>query len=282
MIFLRLAGGLGNQLFQLAASTLVAMRSGQKVSVIKSSLQNYNAPRKPESLDLLSCHYLKPVQNGWPVVIAGALANKARLGRWLPLLSLNDRNFCSYSLKKIRSPMFMDGYFQQGWEASDFFSIIPHLLVRKVDSAIERASDAGEVLIHVRGGDFLSLSKFSVVDSEYYSVAVGQASAQGWRKYAILSDDSSYAEQIMLRLQKHHPDLNFRALNTGSSLHDFDVLRAASARIIGNSTFAWWAAAVASQHIPTWSPGRFILDQERSFLLPCELVLQRCSYDLCF
>jgi len=54
MIIVRLAGGLGNQLFQVMAAMLLSQRTGQKVKLLTAGLSSYAKVQAPAVLSVVS------------------------------------------------------------------------------------------------------------------------------------------------------------------------------------------------------------------------------------
>lgn len=275
MIVLRLAGGLGNQLFQVMAGVLVARRRARKVLVLTDALSSYSAARRPEVLRLIRADAVVTAADVQAPAAVHWLSVRARAGRWLAGSSLNDSNFpralglsswaCGWH--------FLDGYFQRGWT---------QMLLDEALSAAQldptAMADPGnppcDCVVHIRGGDFLRLPSHAIVDVDYYSRCLDQAKAAGCRSFGIVTDDRPYAEQVLQILASRHRDLSLFLLpDHGAVLSDFGTLRAAPARIIGNSTFAWWASACDVQRAPTWSPDRFVRESLRDFVLPYERIV---------
>jgi hypothetical protein len=271
MIYVRLAGGLGNQLFQLAAASLLSQSKGVPVTPLLEGLSLYEEPRAPDSIELL-----KP--SGWLRSPASQVpaywkwfALKARSGRWLPSIGVSDRNFWQSFVAGGGTSRILDGYFQYGWTAETFHRATEHMLVRSISTAAAARIDSDEVVVHIRGGDFLRLPLFQVVDVDFYVRAARQAMELGLNRFAIMSDDLSYANDVCEEIREHLPSADIRLIPRGANaLEDFDTLRAATARIIGNSTFAWWAVAFGDLQTPTWSPIMFTRDSLRDFFLPNE------------
>jgi hypothetical protein len=149
---------------------------------------------------------------------------------------------------------------------------------RPITSAAATRIADDEVVVHIRGGDFLRLAEFQVVDADFYVRAARQAMERGFSHFAILSDDSTYAMSICNVMRKHLPIANIRLIPRGANaLEDFDTLRAAAARIIGNSTFSWWATVFGASPSPTWTPRRLTIYKQRTFFLHNEIPLDEHS-----
>ncbi|KQY82820.1 hypothetical protein ASD35_24980 [Pelomonas sp. Root1444] len=168
-------------------------------------------------------------------------------------------------------PFFADGYFQHGWTQETFARAISAMQVRPIAARAAERLLVGEIAVHIRGGDFLELPRFQVVNAPFYVDAVRQSMARGFTRFAVITDDATYAAKVCNAVQGQCPGATFRMLERGANaLEDFDTLRSAPGRIIGNSTFAWWAAAFGDPAAPTWSPPMFTTDAPRDFFLPNE------------
>lgn len=272
MIYLRLSGGLGNQLYQLAATCLLSVRLKKQVIPHVGGLQKYKVSRNPDSLNLLAQNQFFHFDDQEQLSIARWFSVSARAGKLLPLFGVNDKNFWRMlNRKNLSTPLFMDGYFQHGWTQNTFAEALRAMPTNPIAASAAARIDDREVLVHIRGGDFLLLPKYQVVDVNFYVQTARAAMAQGRNCFAVMSDDLIYAHTLCGKIREALPEASFRMIPPGASaLDDFDTLRAASARIIGNSTFAWWATALGNQS-PTWSPTKFTIDQTRDFYLPCEI-----------
>lgn len=276
MIYLRLAGGLGNQLYQLAAAALLANshERSHQVLVSSDSLSSYKTPRKADSLKLINPNtWLIDESQGartvWP-----SIAHKVRIGRWGPVFGVSDANLWKVIERSFCTSKFMDGYFQRGWTATYFSQALIHLNLKPSTDFYKTAVNHKEVVIHVRGGDFLQLKKFNILNIKFYTTAISQALTLGYDKFSIVSDDYEYAKEILKQIKISHNNLDIDLHPTSDGLlTDFNIIRAASAKIIGNSTFAWWASALGDQHTVTWSPTRFSAGLERDFYLKNEQII---------
>ncbi len=282
MICTRLAGGLGNQLFQLAAAVAMRAEGQSKVYLGTAGLGSYRAQRSFDMAQLLDLP---------PWCVGGAaqagehkLADRlmtARIGRWLLGSGVSDRNFGVRLAAGRREPaarwLWLDGYFQQCWGWEEFGPVLSTMLPWVRTAAMEESPPAADCLIHVRGGDFLGSEVHRVVDVSFYVRALESMRLQRptLRSAWVVTDDRAYAGPVLDALARAHPDVDlaFGTHATGGWLGDFALLRRAPARILGNSTFSWWAAALDSHHSLTLSPNQWTRGVPRRLFLPWEAVV---------
>lgn len=272
MIYVRLAGGLGNQLFQLIAAILVSKQTGLKVVPIMDALSRYAQQRSADSLRLLSSPLMLSPEVTRPTAALCWLITTGRIGRWLPTIGLNDGNFQDWpDLLRSSHLCVVDGYFQKGWTVTRFEEVMQKCIFPPPSAAARERIKADECLIHIRGGDFLSHISHQVVNADYYVTAVQQAKAIGWSKFVVMTDDLEYAQLLTTIIADRLPDVQFHIMPPSPDpLEDIGTLQLASARIIGNSTFAWWGTALDKRRAITWSPSKFLRDSERDFYLSWE------------
>jgi hypothetical protein len=271
MIYIRLAGGLGNQLFQIAAAAHYSHTLGFPVTLLHDGLSNYRAKRLPTYCKVIAdCPWL--CQHSFDISTSALLFSRLRLGR-IPLngLCINDRNFLKSSSYWSMLPVaFMDGYFQTGWTSSFFFDAISTLSIVQPSVKSSDHVSGREVVVHVRGGDFLSNPQYSVVDSSFYSRCISLAVANGYEKFSFITDDPVFCSSLIDDLSAQFPGIILGILPQSDVVSDFDLLRIAPARIVGNSTFSWWAT-VFSLGGTTWSSPHFTLSSSKPFALPGEI-----------
>ena len=118
MIFSRIVGGLGNQLFQTAACLKYR---NQREKVIISFLGDIHVPKRRNCLNYIFerptwLHYDSSKELNILKKIFARTSAYLRFGSYLPFISINDRNFSSrnylYSEKKI---LFLEMLFLKYW-----------------------------------------------------------------------------------------------------------------------------------------------------------------------
>lgn len=273
-IFLRLAGGLGNQLFQVAAASLYSKWLHKEVYVFSDMLTSYNLSREP-----LYQHILRPRCASWHhfsrssfTSLSSLVSCRLRFGR-LPVsaLAINDRNILKSSLGTPKCfPVFMDGYFQNFWTYDLFTEALSNFLVPPIPESLSQPLVTSYVAVHIRGSDFLAIRGYSIASISFYLYCFEQAISHGYNSFVVYTDDPDYAHSILSVIRLRYPSVSINLIDSVSVLGDFNGLRSAPARIVGNSTFGWWAAALSSGG-PTWSTSHFVAQCRKPFVLPGEI-----------
>tara|TARA_R100000951_G_scaffold83290_1_gene71051 strand:- start:12510 stop:13292 length:783 start_codon:yes stop_codon:yes gene_type:complete len=221
MIIANLKGGLGNQLFQIAAGFAAAKRAGDKFAI------NYNLPHNLVQGGKAS-RYRETLYKDIPAT--DAIPN----GRWFephfhyaPIPSSNDQ--------------VIDGYFQSGKHFDDCAEEIkelfkfPQEIKDKVDRTLETLREGGKKIVtcHVRRGDYLIYSNIHPpTPPEYYENAL---EGLGDIHTLLCTDDIQSVE-------KEFDMDRFVWANSPDELHDLYLLSQSDVVIMSNSSFAWWGA----------------------------------------
>jgi len=275
MLFSRMIGGLGNQLFQ-AAAFLKYRRSNEKVII--SFLGDIHVPKynyclndifeKPNWLLFDDSKNLSKFTR----LIAKSSAT-LRFGSYLPYIGINDRNFCKkdiyYLNKKI---LFLDGYFQN-WQYKNLNRLFNQLKIKEVILKKEDLKICNEnILIHIRGGDFLKINHLNICKVDYYKKSINYFLSKGLNNFKVISDDQSYGEEVIKELKKFFTGLKISILKSGSINNDFNLIRSSKLAILSNSTFSWWASFLSNSKKELLVPSNFSTNEKR-ILLPNETII---------
>lgn len=269
MISVRLAGGLGNQIFQIAAA-IHLRRKGIPILLITDALSHYDVVRQPDLLKIIDVAALD-VRISHSNTALGQFQILSRAGRWLPFLGVNDCNVKGKRAGSIGSGWF-DGYFQDFWSSASFAEISETL--RSV-LLIPRLSGARAVdfAIHIRGGDFLRDPNLAVVSMSWYADRIREAAySEHIDRAHVITDDPVHANQMLKCLHDAVPNISFQVVCSKDTIDDFNLLRCARRRLIGNSTFALWASALDDLAAPTICPIMLGKGRPRQSRLPWELM----------
>ena len=201
-----------------------------------------------------------------------------RAGRAKFSFCVNDSNARVALRKRVgadsgRKFFLMDGYFQDHWFQEDLEACVSLLEARCINPVVLR----DEVVVHVRGGDFKSIPEFAILGDEYYARALKWLRRQvGLRAPAlnIVTDDEAWARRLLGESALcQWPSVAFAA--RGSAVSDFQKIRCARYRVIPNSTFSWWAAALGAAESLTVAVSHWTANRPREYRLRNEYTLGR-------
>ncbi len=286
MVTVRLKGGLGNQMFQYALGRRLADKNSCSLCLDLTQLldtrTNPNYVKRDFDLDifpfraeltflsrLASARPLPHVYYGLSVADA-AVRNTFHLHEYRPERSeLYDPSIVATTI-----PVYLDGY----WQSESYFRPIGDS-IRK-DFALDASSSAvtafgrcvrsvPSVCINVRRGDFVDLptsaSSLGFVGLEYYHRAVDVLSERVPNAhYFVFSDEPQWcAENILPWLSQ--PAMVVGHECAGRKYSDyFWLMTQCQHFIIPNSSFAWWAAWLASHSDKTViAPRRWFRDPRK-------------------
>lgn len=264
MMLIRLAGGLGNQIFQLGAGLLLAQNSGiKKIILDDSSMGTYDTKRENELLNFFDFNKLDI-----DIEFKNSFITKFRIPKILPLnitkfSFVSDENFQTLLNSSNKSFILLDGYFQKCLTQDNFTKEIKLLKNILFSNNLEKQDGC---IIHIRGGDFVKLGWNSVTPKEYYIRAIETIQNEYQQdKFYIVTDDREYSKSIL-------SDLDIKYEFIGNSIYeDFKLIGSFKYRILSSSTFAIWACALGNNEGSVvitqkyWTP-----NQERKIYLPNE------------
>lgn len=275
MLFSRMIGGLGNQLFQTAAF-LKYKKNNEKVII--SFLGDIHVPKYNcclnEIFEIPNWLYFDNSRN--LTLFTKLLARSSaslRFGSYLPLIGINDRNFYKKNFlfcdKKV---LFFDGYFQN-WQYEKLKQLFSQLRLKSIILKREDLKICNEnVLIHIRGGDFLKIKNLNICKVDYYKKSINYFFSKGLTNYKVVCADQKYGKKIIEELKNNFIDLNISLINPKSISDDFNIIRSSKLAILGNSTFAWWASFLSSTKKEFLVPTNFSIKEKR-IILPNENII---------
>ena len=252
MINLRLAGGLGNQLFQIAAMLLLQKSTGHEICIYTSELKKYKARRSLELTKILKLSNVHiEFSHRLPLILRLRLARLFQM-RLLSIQTISDTNFQNIYLSKFNaSHIYADGYFIESIN-QDIFEDMLNELTNCLKSTLQENVPSDVCIIHIRGGDFLELGwELPNIKKFYLDSIKDVLDRKPLIKFEIISDDPPYAHQ---QISVIHIKFEFIGKDIVS---DFSSLINAKFAILSNSTFAFWAGAFRTskdEKPTTWMP----------------------------
>jgi len=223
MLTCKLQGGIGNQMFQIAATYALALRNNDTTGF---DFQLCHTPMQGNTSYTYSKNILKNVTN-----VLNINTKK----------HYNEEKF-SYSELPYASNLCLNGYFQSEKYFEDYKDKVIDLFYLKggneivIDSLLSTARKLNRkpiTSIHIRRGDYVKNSDFhNVLDVEYYKKAM---EIIGDSVFIFISDDLEWVKE-------NFKGDNFIYSPFKSDVDDLTLMTLCDNNIIGNSSFSWWGA----------------------------------------
>lgn len=277
LYFVHLMGGLGNQLFQIAAGLYYSLDSSSKL-VIDDSFGNFRKNNFGNA-DILSY-----VSKDFESVRANANSTYMNnlTGRFLGLLtrvSLKSKEKTIYKILKVclsitstvllsikfKKPitliipneigfsevsndnrfLYFCGYFQTYRFASDYKvrEKMSRLSVENLSIARYKklSDDENPLIVHVRLSDYLLERNFGTLSINYYEKAIDlMVSKFNFKNIWVFSDEIDKAKNYLpLKYSSYYRWIDD---SYDSAAETLEKMRLGNGYIIGNSSFSWWGA----------------------------------------
>jgi hypothetical protein len=222
MISCNLQGGLGNQMFQIAATYALAKRNndtcGFDFERCYTPLQGYKSTKYEKTL-------FKKINN-----IKG----------FNPYIIYNEPKF-NYLEIPYHKDLLLNGYFQSELYFKDYQDEIINLFsfdekiieeLKKYISSIN-IDNLPTTIIHIRRGDYLLNTNYHPLCSkEYFQKAID---ILGDCCYIFISDDIKWVKE-------NFSNKNFFYYDSKDEIYDLTLMTIVDNIIISNSSFSWWGA----------------------------------------
>jgi hypothetical protein len=272
MIVVRLAGGLGNQMFQYSAGRSLAERRGVELVLDTSWTLEVDRPYELSCFDLEA--RIRPV---WEVARvpnpspAVRTLQRARPSRrpFLTVLS-EDRATNSFNPEVLTAPDYT--YLCGWWQFEDYF--IDHVptirrafefspMAAESEQIAAEIRNAPAVSVHVRRGDYLDHAHLGFLNESYYSRAVETIqNAVGEIRLFIFSDDPSWCVEHL----SFSAPVTFveRPLEAERDWEGMCLMSLCCHHVIANSTYSWWGAWLnPSPSKLVVAPTKWVLNDKR-------------------
>ena len=249
-VYVRLLGGLGNQLFQYAMGR--ALADARQVELVldprfilrKGCISGLAidefAIRARYLTDTEAAYFKEPI---WKL----SRALRRQINPWLGYYHETVHSFDAAALAQSLEVM-LSGF----WQSERYFSNYGHqlrtdlVLKSQMPSAAvklaKQMASGPSVAMHVRRGDYLTdpkaLVKHGVTSAHYYQTALQlMIEKLGDVDLYVFSDDPDW-----VRTNIQHPKIIFVSDFGFSAEQDLWLISACQHQIIANSSFSWWGA----------------------------------------
>jgi hypothetical protein len=285
-ILVSLAGGLGNQLFQMAMA--IYLSEGSQIELEGSvahprlnqngfvELESFELPEniklrkvKPPTWVMHKCtnmflrmsassrsfHILPGY--GFLKVLASVISS-VFFREFRKVVPAEEVGFTN--LKVPKGKIYLIGLFQSfRWSQAEFVNSQLHKLCLKHPSLeyslLEKVSAIeNPLVVHIRLGDYLSEKDFGVPDKMYYKTAIEKAiSTKRFDSIWLFSNDLKQARELLPeKLSLHIREIG----HVGNSSADtLESMRLGAGYVIGNSTYSAWGAFLSkTKNAPVYYP----------------------------
>jgi len=247
MIFTRLHGRLGNQMFQYAAARALATQRGTQVALdARGALaRGEGVLTRVFDLPLADPVGLPPARHAAPLRYAAWRI----LGRD-PVFHREQGLGYNRQIKQWEDNSYLHGY----WQSERYFHHIaadirkdftfPPISNQQNADMAGRIAQGLSVSLHVRRGDYLTLGAHVLCGQTYYEAALATVleGLEGLDRdptVYVFSDDPGWAkDNLPLPCKKTVVDFN----GPSTDFEDMRLMSLCQHNIIGNSSFSWWAA----------------------------------------
>lgn len=265
MVFVKLKGGLGNQMFQYAAGKALSEHLKTKLKIeLSHFIEN------PEQVDVFVA---RPYAlNIFPNIIERTvvLSKKTEHRIYKKLRNIfikrivqiyNEASMAFDPLFfKLKSPVILEGFFQNQDYFINFEEIIRHSFefpsIQVHDKNFEILSNIeteNSISVHVRRGDYLNnliLQYHGVCEKDYYIMAIERISVKLESPFFyFFSDDPGWVKTNLMpfvsngRIVQGNTEKN--------SWKDMMLMSYCKHNILSNSSFSWWSAWLNSNRNKT-------------------------------
>jgi hypothetical protein len=268
-----LTGGLGNQLFQLAAALSVSRQNDVTLyDVMARPRLNSDGRPELESLILPDRVHIKRIGNFNPFiskvigfnlrsgfnprkleetakVLLNAASSLVISIYFKKLTQVIKSNSLGYdpSISKISKYSLLIGYFQTFRYIEQIgvenFVKFPKSQNFKFDEYVKLSKIDNPLIVHIRLGDYKNESDLGVLSAKYYSLAIRATWDESkFNKIWLFSDEPTLAlEKIPTEFKSKVVVIDPEGLSTIETL---EVMTHGSGFVLANSSFSWWGATL--------------------------------------
>ena len=292
MIYGKLMGGLGNQLFIYSFCKRLVYETGQKAKLIFPG--NYiglgiNAFQLDANIELIegdfSDRYIEnELINEYEKVIRKInilkpfFLNRACAQYYCNkglIYNIDEEIKCNINKISKNNNIIFTGYFQN----PIYFHSLKNEIKREINTQISKKiidkinaiSEENSVCVHIRRGDYLweqYKNKFYVCKAEYYKKAIEKMYEYNpTSKFYIFSDGLDGLMDEMPFLKKYQIEFVNNYSEEKSNIADFMMMKECRHFILSNSSYSWWAQYLSeNENKIVIAPSRWYNDNSKTHL----------------
>ncbi|QXC30074.1 alpha-1,2-fucosyltransferase [Aeromonas sp. FDAARGOS 1409] len=250
-IYLRISGGLGNQLYQFSfAYYLFRKFNYDRIVIDTSGMKNYN-----EYWGFLLYEVLSKEELDKFVIFKSHFILKFRLPKLSSRLGVSLSKYGFFSdefneedigIHPLKDNLFLDGYFETVRVRNEYFKLLKPIIRCDLNMILPD----NLVVINVRGGEFLRLGLSTDDDREYYKHAISNIMKKVKEPiFHVITDDVNYASSLLDGL------CEIDEIHKPNPRENFKYIMNSKYKVLSLSTFAKWAAIFGGDAHIYWKSG---------------------------
>jgi hypothetical protein len=228
-VIVKLAGGIGNQLFQYVFAKGITNKFNAQLLVDVSSFENYSYHHDFELKKLLP-----------EITIADSYQCTEKKGTYFLDETINTQLSNINILPEDCEILVISGYWQDekyidGSVVSEIYNKLTTKF-QKITDAFQKKEMSDVVGLHIRRRDYKHMGLCS---EEYYIGSLQYLmEANSFTTIFLFSDEPNYS---LFFLNKYFNG-KIKLINTGNDFHDLFIMSQCNNIVISNSTYSWWGA----------------------------------------
>jgi hypothetical protein len=250
------SGGIGNQLFCLAAALCISEKRNKKIVIYSDNcefVRHVNTRQESAASSIKVQIKFAKKNNFWINKLCGWIAVRSTRSRLLSfffnkIVQVQESPWqFPFELLQISNelPQFLLGYFQSAKLIESLNEDIVNFLVSIIDSSnpVENSIDNGgvrQVGVHIRRGDYLSIPEYGVLATKYFLEILSHFNTSE-TKIKISSDDKAVLEEFA-----KYGDVTTLSPDSIDPMGTMSYLAQSEVFIMSNSTFSFWIAWAVS------------------------------------
>lgn len=223
-VTVKLQGGIGNNLFQIASAYSYSLRYNKELVLVNEKFGITH-----NQLDTYKSNILQKI-------------NFVSKKEFREFKVYNEPTFNYSAIPKIDGNVYLNGYFQSEKHFLDYEKEIRELffypddVIKSVKEKFKDILELNTCSIHVRRGDYLKLQDYHPAQSiNYYMKAIRQMPEDS--VFLVFSDDISWCKSNFPNIPE-----KFVFIEENKDYEDLLLMSFCKNNIIANSSFSWWGA----------------------------------------
>ena len=257
MVIIKIAGGLGNQMFQYALARILQINgrnvlldcSGYHIHSQKDTIRNYELDKFRTKIRKASPKEISKYYNWWQLILC-------YLGRMFKKdLSkiIIEKEHCYQAKVAECDNKYLIGF----WQSENYFKAVrkelledfcfQHFTLSQRNQKLQKKllTEKNSVAVHIRGGDYTIAGNMSlygnICTTDYYKKAFSYIEKIiGNANYYIFTNDRKWMKQIITENNNIIEVIDWNSEDEGWI--DMYLMSICKHNIIANSSFSWWAA----------------------------------------